>query len=354
MHRRLHLIATGSRPSPSPVASVEGYRPLTTETLWDRLQELPARLVVLGGGPVGCELGQAFARLGSRVTIVETTEGLLGKEEPEARDLIAVRLAEEGVEVRLGETALRVDGHGRALGLIVSAADGREVRLPFDELLLAHGRRANTSGLGLHEAGVEVDERGAVRVDQRLRTTSAGIFAAGDVTGGPPFTHVAGTQGRIVVANALFHARGRFDARAVPWVTFTDPEVGRVGLTEAQARVRFGDRVRVARFDYADLDRAIAAGVAYGFAKLVAGPRGRLVGATVAAPVGGEAIDALAARIAAGGSIADVSRQIHAYPTFAEGAARAADDHLRARWLTPPVRRVTRPLLAILRTIERG
>lgn len=350
---RRALIATGSVPVVPALPGIDEAGLLTSDTVWD-LRELPARLAIIGGGAIGCELGQAFARIGSSVTIVEMEGALLPGEEPECRDLIAERLRAEGVAVRPGSTALRVEAGpgGRRLVIRTGAGEGEEA-VPFDRILVAVGRRPSTRGIGLEEAGVELGEDGAVRIDATLRTGAAGIFAAGDVTGSPYFTHIAGAQGRIVVANALFHARGRFDPAAVPWVTFTDPEVGRVGLTEEQARARFGSRVAVARHDYAHLDRAITAGAAYGFAKLVAGPRGRLVGATVAAPRGGEAIDALALRVARGDRLADISRQIHAYPTFSEGPARAADEYLRARWLTPRVRGLTRPALALLRLLER-
>jgi len=350
--RRL-LIATGSQPRVPHIPGLDRAAVLTNEDVWD-LRELPPRLVVVGGGPVGCELAQAFARLGSRVTLVEAGARLLPAEEPDAGRLIAERLSAEGVDVRLGATAVRAErAEGVARLVVDGPTPGEGGVVPFDRLLAATGRTPTTAGMGLEEIGVELRADGGVRVDAGLRTTVRGIFAAGDVTGILPFTHVAGTHGRIVVANALFHGRGRFDAAAVPWVTFTDPEVGRVGLTEEQARERFG-RVTVARFDYADSDRAITAGVPYGFAKLVAGPRGRLVGATVAAPAGGEAIDALALRVARGDTISDISRQVHAYPTFAEGPARAADALLVQRWLGPRVRRFTRPALAVMRALDRG
>ena len=349
---RSALIATGSEPVVPALEGLSEAEPLTNESVWD-LEHQPRRLLVLGGGPLGCELGQAFARLGSRVTLVDQAPDLLGREEPEARALLAERLAEEGVELRLGAEAVRVEERGGERSLVIRRA-GAEERLPFDRILVATGRRPVSSGLGLETVGVETDLHGAVKVDDTLRTTARGIFAGGDVTPTLPFTHVAGQHGRLVVANALFHARQRFRADAVPWVTFTDPEVARVGLTEAQARERFGDRVAVERRSYDELDRAITAGRAYGFAKLVAGPRGRLVGATVAAPAGGEAIAELAARIESGGKLADVSRSVHAYPTFAEGPARAADEHLRARFFNDRVRRVTRPALALLRALERS
>ncbi len=189
-------------------------------------------------------------------------------------------------------------------------------------------------------------------VDQRLRTTGRGVFAVGDATGLLPFTQVAAHHARVATVNALFHARGTV-SRTLPWVTFTDPEVGRVGFTEAQARARWGKRVVVSEFDYAELDRAITAGQAYGFAKLVAGPHGRLVGATVAAPGGGEAIAELTAWVSRRERIDAVSRTVHAYPTLGEGPARAADAYLTARYLTPRVRTVTRPILATLRALER-
>jgi len=350
---RAALIATGSSPIVPPIDGLEDADPLTNETVWD-LRELPGRLVILGGGPTGCELGQAFARLGSEVTLVELSAGLLAGEEPEAQRLIADRLRAESVEVRLATEALRVADVAGGSGRLVIEQGGTESSLPFDHILVATGRRPETADLGLEAVGVQLDDHGAVKVDATMRTTATRVFAAGDVTGSLPFTHVAGHQGRTVVANALFHARRSFTTGAVPWVTFTDPEVARVGLTEEQARRRFGDEVAVAHHDYDDLDRAVTVGLPYGFAKLVGGPHGKLVGATVAAPGGGEAIAGLAMRVAAGDAIGDLSRQVHAYPTFAEGPARAADDHLRARWLTPAVRRFTRPVLGLLRAVERA
>ena len=350
---RRALLATGSQPVLPAVEGLEGVAPLTNETVWD-LRELPARLVVLGGGPIGCEMSQAFARLGSRVCLVELAPTLLGEEEPEARELVRESLTSEGVDVRLGTRALRAEVTDAGGVLVVAGEDGGQARLPFDRILVAAGRRPSTDGLGLEAAGVQTDERGAVRVDATLRTTAPGIFAAGDVTGMLPFTHVAGHHARVAVPNALFGTRRSFTTDAVPWVTFTDPEVARVGLSERQARERHGARVVVARHDYGELDRAITAGRAYGFAKLVAGPRGRLVGATVAAPAGGEAIAELAAHVAAGRRIGDVSRTVHAYPTFAEGPARAADEHLRTRLRESPLRRVAAPVLALVRALSRG
>jgi pyruvate/2-oxoglutarate dehydrogenase complex dihydrolipoamide dehydrogenase (E3) component len=347
---RSALIATGSRPV---VPSVDGLDPalvLTNETVWD-LQERPQRLAILGGGPIGCELGQAFRRLGSQVTIVQRAAVLLTREEPEASELVAARLTGEGVQVRLRARAVRAERVDGAHSLVVEHL-GRQVAVPFDRLLAGAGRRPDTDGLGLDAVGVETDARGAIKVDDRLATTGDRIYAAGDAVGTLPFTHVAAYHARVVVGNALFRSRQAVSYGGVPWVTFTDPEVARVGLSEAQARERFGRRTVVHTHPYEKLDRAITAGRAYGFAKLVGGPHGRLVGATVAAPRGGEAIAEMAAWIAARRGIDACSRTVHAYPTFAEGPARAADDYVRARRLSPGVRRLTRPALAVLRRVD--
>jgi pyruvate/2-oxoglutarate dehydrogenase complex dihydrolipoamide dehydrogenase (E3) component len=341
---RRALVATGSRPLLPGVPGLEAADPLTTDTVWE-LDALPQRLVVLGGGATGCELAQAFARLGSAVTLVEMSDRLLSVEEPEAGTLIAQRLRAEGVEVCTGTRAEELDG--RTLTL----TDGR--RLPFDRILVATGRAPCSEGLGLEAIGAGTAHDGAVQVDATLRTTARGVFAAGDVTGMLPFTHVAGHQAATVVPNALFHARRRFDAAAMPWVTFTAPEVARVGLTEARARARHGGVVRVARHDYAQVDRAVTAASTDGFAKLIVGRRGRLLGATVAAPAAGEAIAALASLMAGGGTVGRIASAVHPYPTFGEGPARAAQEHLSAVYLGERTRRLTRPLLALLRAAER-
>ena len=343
LHWRAAIIATGSRPTIPAIRGLDAIEPLTTETLWD-LRELPARLAILGGGPVGCELSQAFARLGARVALVEMADRLLVHEEPRAGSLIARRLAADGVEVHLGRAASAIwDGR-----LLLDGGDA----VAFDRLLVAAGRTPRSADLGLEAVGVALDGEGAVWVDRRLRTSARGIYAVGDVTGLLPFTHVAAHHARVATVNALFHAR-REISDTLPSVAFTDPEVARVGLTEARARERFGDGVIVATSDYASLDRAIAAGEAYGFAKLVADPRGRLVGATVAAPAAGEAIAGLTAWVSRGARIDDVSRTVHAYPTFAEGPARAADQHLAARYSSARARKLARPVLAALQALER-
>ncbi|MHB8533051.1 MAG: dihydrolipoyl dehydrogenase family protein [Solirubrobacteraceae bacterium] len=348
---RVAIIATGAEPRLPPIGGLEDFKPLTTDTVW-QLGELPARLVVLGGGPVGCELAQAFGRLGASVTLVEMADRLLLKEEPRASELIATRLRGEGVDVRLRARAgaVREGAEGAGRELVIEGSTQESIA--FDRILVATGRAPRTRDIGLEAVGVRTDEGGAVVVDSRLRTSAPSIFAVGDVTGLLAFTHVAAHHARVATPNALFHARASVES-AIPWVTFTDPEVARVGLSEQQARERWGDRVSVAEFDYANLDRAITAGEPYGFAKLIAGPRHRLVGATIAAPAGGEAIAELTAWISRGEKLDVVSRTVHAYPTLAEGAARAADAQLAARYSSPHVRAVARPVLGALRALER-
>jgi pyruvate/2-oxoglutarate dehydrogenase complex dihydrolipoamide dehydrogenase (E3) component len=346
------IVATGSAPIVPDLPGLAGPGVLTTETLWDE-RELPERLVVLGGGPIGCELGQSLARLGSKVVLAEMAERLLLKEEPAAGDLIAQRLAADGVDVRLSTRALKAyrppDGRPE---LVLHGPRGR-ASVPFDRVLVAVGRRPRTAGIGLDAAGVELDARGAVAVDNRLRTSASRIFAAGDVTARLPFTHVAAHHARIAAVNALLGTRRSVD-ETIPWVTFTDPEVARVGLTEAEARERWGDRAITARSDYANVDRAVTEGEPLGFALLVADPRDRLVGATVAAPGAGEAIAELTARVKHADKIGTLSTTVHAYPTLAEGPARAADEHLIRRYGSPRYRALVRPVLAARRLLARA
>jgi pyruvate/2-oxoglutarate dehydrogenase complex dihydrolipoamide dehydrogenase (E3) component len=345
---RAAIIATGSRPALPPIAGLAEAEPLTAETVWD-LRELPPRLVVLGGGASGCELGQAFARLGSTVQIVEAAPVLLPREDAEAGRLVAEVLAGEGVGVNLGAPAARVEPAAGGGGVLVAG----DRRIEYDRLLVALGRRAAGDGIGLENVGIQVDERGFVKADTRLRTTGDHIWAAGDAVGRMYFTHVAGHQGLTAMANALFRARRSFDYAAVPRVTFTDPEVASIGLPEAEARERLGRDPLVLRHDYAESDRALTAGRARGFAKLVTGRRGRLLGATLVAPAAGESIADVAALVRRGGTAAELSQAIHAYPTYTEGPARAAEGWWTERYLNPRGRRLLRPLLALLRAIDR-
>ena len=344
---RAALIATGSRPVVPPIDGLAAADPLTSDTVWG-LDELPERLLVLGGGPIGCELGQAFARFGSAVTIVEALPSLVPRESADVGGFLAERLRAEGVEVRTGARARSVtaDGAGWAVHLDDGAAIG------FDRVLVAVGRRPATAELGLDLVGVETDERGHVVVDELMATTGDHIYAAGDATGRMPFTHVAAHQARLVVTNAMLRTRRRVDYDRIPWVTFTAPEIARVGLDAAAARERWGGRAVVQRYDYGELDRAVTHAANQGWAELVADPKRRLVGATVVGETAGESIAELTAWIATEAKIDAVSTTVHAYPTFAEGPSRAADDVLRARYFAPRLTRVTSKLLGVLRRVD--
>lgn len=352
---RAAIIATGSKPAMPPIPGLDAVEPLTNESLFE-LDRLPARLAVIGGGPIGCEMAQAFRRLGAEVRLIEAAPSLLPREEPEAGALVAEVLGEEGVEVHTATAVTRVDPAGGSNGGDLGAGaieleDGGSH--PFDRVLVATGRRGVVDGLGLDRVGVEVDEQGFVGVDDGLRTSGDRIFAAGDVAGDLQFTHFAAYQSMIAMANGLFRARQKVERHWVPWATFTDPEVAHAGMTESAARAVHGDAVEVYTHDYADNDRAITAGNARGFAKLVAGKRGRLLGATIAGPAAGESIIEAARLIRDGDTVADLSQMIHVYPTYTEGPSRAANELWTRKYLTPRNRRLLRPLHAVLRTVDR-
>jgi pyruvate/2-oxoglutarate dehydrogenase complex dihydrolipoamide dehydrogenase (E3) component len=341
------MIATGASPLVPSIPGLREAEPLTSDTLWD-LIELPRRLVVLGGGPIGAELGQAFARLGTRVTIVEMADGLLPREEPGAQELVAAALVADGVDVRVGTTAVRVHQDGGSARLVAERG-GQEETIGYDELLVAVGRRPNVEAIGLEAAGVDLDARGAVAVDARLRTSNPRIYAGGDVTMLLPFTHTASAHGATVVKNALFGLRRPVDHERIPWVTFTSPEVARVGLSVAEADDRFGARARIRTAHHEHLDRAVTGGEIDGFATLVGDPKGRIVGATVVGPRAGETIGEVVAWMANGAKLSTIVRTTHAYPTWNEDLAAASLQDLQAS--LAHVRPLTRMLLWLRRLL---
>jgi pyruvate/2-oxoglutarate dehydrogenase complex dihydrolipoamide dehydrogenase (E3) component len=340
---RYALIATGSAPALPPVPGLATVGPLTSDTVWDH-DVLPDRLVVLGGGPIGCELGQAFARLGSQVTIVEALDRLLPREEPAASALLQQRLEAEAVTVLTGYTAQGVEP---------GVLHGPDRSLSFDELLVTTGRTPNTAALDLDAAGVTAEPRGQVRVDARLRTSNRRVYAAGDATSLSAFTHLAGVQATAAVTDALLGVRRPIDYRAVPWVTFTDPEIARVGLTAAQARQRHGDRTRVRTLTHDHVDRAIADGRTDGFTTLVLGPRDRIVGATVVAPRAGETIAHLATAVRLGWTPSKLAATVHPYPSYADGPWHATIAEATDRLDRPALRRTIAALLGLRRRTHR-
>lgn len=341
------VVATGSSPALPPVPGLAEIDPLTSDTVWD-LAELPARLVVLGGGSIGCELGQAFARLGSDVTIIEATDRLVPKEEPRAGAVLSVALAAEGVRVLTSTTVTKAGGNVGKIKLAISGPDGPS-SMTADRVLVATGRRPGTSGLGLENAGVSTDDRGHVTVDAKLRTSNRSIYAAGDVTGELPFTHVAGMHGSIAATNAVLAPIRRINHEQIPWITFTEPEIAHVGLTEEQARQRHGGSVRVRLLEHDQVDRAVTENATDGVTHVVLDGKGRVLGATIVAPRAGEMIAELTALITRRGRLRDLASTVHAYPSWADGVWNAAVAEAEATLHAPRMRRVTGALLRLRR-----
>lgn len=347
---RRFCVSTGSRPA---VPAVEGLGEagfLTNEEVF-HLERLPRSLVVLGGGPVGLELGQSFARFGSRVTVVEALGRLLPKEDEEVSAFVEEVMRAEGLEVLTGARAVRARAAGGEKFLTIERG-GRETELRAEEILVAAGRRPNVEGLGLEAAGVSHDAR-RVHTDAYLRTTARRVFAAGDVTGHFPFTHMAAYEAAVVVRNALFFwpLTRRADFRVVPWATYTDPEVARVGLTEGEARERFGaTRVRVRRAEFADNDRAQAEGEARGFAKFVCVGRGeRIAGASIVGPHAGELVHEVVLAMKMKLGLAALGGLTHVYPTLTQVNQKAGVDALLGRLNAPLVRGLMRRYFALWR-----
>ncbi len=339
------LIATGSRPAVPPVEGLEEAGFVTHETAFER-DSLPESSVILGGGAIGVEFAQAYARLGVEVTLVEMEPRLLPGEDPDLTERLRERLEAEGVRVITGARAVEAgrEGGERTLRLEETEGEGGEgpagppASVRAEELFVATGRRPNVEGMGLEEAGVEVGPSGIV-VDDRLRTSRKRVFAAGDVTGGLLFTHVADHEARTVIRNALFPFGGTVDYSVIPRAIYTDPELARVGPTEAEARERHGDGVRTFTYDLGDLDRAVVDRSAFGLVKLVADRRGRLLAGHLLAPRAGTMVSELALALREGADLSDLSDLVHPYPTLSEGIRRAANEWYRSR-LTPRTERL--------------
>lgn len=339
---RRYIVATGSRPALPEIAGLADVAYLTNDTIFE-LRALPPSLLVLGGGPVGCELGQAFARLGSRVTIVGRAARLLPREEPAASAVLARAFAREGLRVLTGAAVARVRRDGEATVATV-VRDGERSEVRATAVLVAAGRRANVADLGLDVAGVAVGPDGIV-VDRHARTSNPHVYACGDVIGQLRFTHAAGYQAAVAVRNALLPTRAMLDYGAIPWATFTTPEIGRVGLTEAAARVRHG-RVSVTRLPYTHIDRALAMreGADEGFIALIHSPTGVLYGAQIVGPEAGETINEVALALRHGLTLGDLGTASHAYPTLGLGVQQAALAWRAGSGGTRLARRVLRPV----------
>ncbi len=344
------VVTTGARAGVPPIPGLEEVGYYTNETIWS-LTELPPRLAVIGGGPIGCELSQAFARFGSRVTIIQNQPQLLHREDRDAARVIeSVMVDRDGVELMLGSTveSVRVDGGAKVLTL-AGAKAGRT--LTADAILIAAGRVPNVENLGLEEVGVRFDSRRGIEVDDRLRTANPRIFAAGDVSSVFKFTHMADAQARIVIRNALFGwlpGRARSSKLVLPWCTYTDPEIAHVGLNAAMAEEQ-GVRVEEILVPLADNDRSILEGDDEGFLKIfLAHGSDRIVGATLVARHAGEMIGQMTLAISQRIGLKKIAEVIQPYPTQAEVFKRAADAYRRSTF-TPRAQSIFRTLLAWMR-----
>ena len=317
---RAIVIAAGARPLVPNIPGIEHVEVLTSENVWE-LRKLPPRLAVLGGGPIGCELAQAFARFGSKVTQVEMLPRLLAREDPEVSEMVAARFRAEGIDVRVAHRAMRIDEK-----VLVCESEGKEVRVAFDSLLCALGRTPNTAGYGLEELGIPVTKARTVETNEYLQTLYPNIYACGDVAGPYQFTHTASHQAWYAAVNALFGGFRKFraDYSVIPWATFTDPEVARVGLNETEAAER-GIACEVSRYGIDELDRAIADEAAHGMVKVLTLPgRDRILGATIVGEHAGDLIVEFIAAMKHGSGLNDILGTIHIYPTLAEANKYAA------------------------------
>ena len=322
------IIATGARPFVPPIPGIDAIDYLTSDNVWD-LREMPRRLVVLGGGPIGCELTQTFARLGANVTQVEMMPRLMLREDPEVSRLVAQRFQAEGVTVLTDHTAKQfVVENGEKI--LIAEHQGKDVRVPFDAVLIAVGRAANLKGFGLEEMGIPTGK--VVETNAFLQTLHPNIYAAGDVAGPYQFTHTAAHQAWYAAVNALFAPFKKFraDYSVIPWATFTEPEIARVGLNELEAKEK-GIACEVTTYGIDDLDRAIADGEAHGFVKVLTVPgKDRILGVTIVGEHAGDLIAEYVLAMKHGIGLNKILGTIHIYPTMAEANKYVAGNWKRA------------------------
>jgi len=325
------VIATGSRPAVPKIPGLDATPYLTNETLFDLREPVPS-LLVAGAGPIGCELAQAFRRLGSDVTVVDMAAQFLPREDSDLAAVVAEALAAEGVRHHLGASVTGVSGRKGEVRISLRDAGGAPTEIAGSHLLLALGRVANVEGLGLDAAGVELNG-GRIIAGAGLRTTNPHVYVIGDAAGGAQFTHLAEHHAGIVLRQAIFRMRWAKPSPVVPWCTFTDPELARVGLSETEAKAR-GVPHRIYRFPFGDIDRARAEGETAGLAKIVTDSKGKLLGAAIAGAHAGELIAEYVLALAQGMNAKDLTAIIHAYPTLAQINRRVADQRLK-EGLTP-------------------
>ena len=316
------VISTGSRPFAPPIPGLESCGYLDSETIWE-LEEFPERLLVVGAGPISVELGQAFHRLGADVTIAQRSGRILTKEDTDVSEQMLRYLREEGITIRLNTNIAQIVQHPEGANVKFNDSENETTEQTFDKILIAAGRAPNIEGLGLDKIGVQVSKRG-IEVDNKLQTSTKNIYAAGDVIGHYLFTHVAAFQAQLLLRNIFFPLSKTINYAVVPWTTFCDPEVARCGLTEAEARERYGD-VDVFTLDQADVDRAVAEGETHGFSKVIASRwTGKILGVHLVGTNAGEVVHEYVLAMQSGIPLRKLSGMIHVYPTFSSSVWRIA------------------------------
>lgn len=331
------VICSGARAAAPPIPGIEEAGYLTNETVfW--LTELPRRMAVIGGGPIGCELAQAFARMGSQITILEQGGHILPREDPDAAELVHRSLMRDGVTLRLQAKIKEVEKRGKEKVITIDEG-GTSVELPTDEILVGVGRAPNVEGLDLEKAGIRYDPRVGVSVNDCLRTSNPRVYAAGDICFPYKFTHTADAMARIVIANALFMAKQKTSALVIPWCTYTDPEVAHAGMYEKEAEEKSIDALTLT-VPFTKVDRALLDGETDGFARVhLRRGTDKILGATIVARHAGEMINELSLAMTAGLGLSAIGKTIHPYPTQAEAIKKLADAHNRTR-LTPFVKKI--------------
>jgi len=339
------VVATGSKAFVPPIKGIENIDVLTNENVFD-LNEIPKHLIVVGGGPIGCELAQAFRHLGAEVTVLELFS-IMPKDDPELVDVVRQHLIDDGISLFEGCKINQIKGDKKAPAVDVVDADGNSHEIAGSHLLVAAGRRANVGDLGLEQAGVDFAPQG-IEIDKRLRSVSnKRIFAIGDVAGGFQFTHVAGYHAGIVIRNALFKLPVKTKLDAVPWVTYTDPELSNVGLFETQAREKFGDNVRVLKWSFKENDRALAERDSNGLIKVVVSKKGKILGCSIVGPRAGELIAPWVLAMEQGLKIGSMASTIAPYPTLGEVSKRAAGSFYTKKLFSDRTRKIVQFLMKL-------
>lgn len=341
------VIATGARAAVPPIPGLAETGYLTNETLFN-LTEQPARLLILGAGPIGCEMAQAFQRLGTRVTVIDQAPALLPREDPDVRALLFETFEREGIDVQLGTAVDRIDRTSSGDVTVTIRVSGEAQEVTGDAILVATGRQANTESLGLEVAGIACADRGRIQVNDFLQTTNRHVYAAGDCCMAYQFTHAAEAAAKIVIQNALFWGRKKASALTIPWCTYTDPEVAHVGLSETTA-AKDGIAIDTYRIAMDVVDRAVTDGASEGFIKIhTARGKAQIMGATIAARGAGNLIVPIVVAMTHGLDMNALANTIYPYPTQAEAVKKAASAYLRTR-LTPTVKTLFEKLLAFRR-----